>query len=137
MGRGLIKRIFRLLTTGGKRTKDADVTDCERTGVRVSVKGRDIYDNIMRAEVESTAGEDIDLTIVGILSVIEDSEDDLEEVDPAEKELRGKIIAICNEILAEQDQHEKMEKISELLSVSSGITAIALFTIRLKEMTGL
>lgn len=91
-------------------------------------RGVDIYESIMGAEVQPVAGEDMDRTVQRILSAVQDSEEDGEE-----RQRREQIIGVCREILAEKDRGRKIEKAKELISLGSGVTAIALYVIHLKQ----
>ena len=132
MTRNLIQKVFRLFV-GRKRHEDEDAIASEVIAGHVPGEEVDIYDSIMTAKVEPMSGEEINSTIESILSITED----FEEEDCEEEGRRERITTLCKEILVEQAHNEKMEKIGELLSVGSGMTPIALFTIRLKEKTGL
>ena len=125
MGNGLIGRIARLLRIGGKSsTINTSVTEETEVAYAPTVK-EDRYDSIFTENVGLEADKEVDSTIKNILAIIEDTEE----------EKRGEIAALCREILTEKDQAEKKRKIGTLVSSGAGMFAIALFIIRLKEMT--
>ena len=115
------------------KKEEKAVKDTPRT---TTVREFDIYDSIMSSKADTAATDEIDSTVSGILSVLQTPDDTPEELEPEEQELRAKIIAICQEILAEQNQSDKTEKVRQLLAAGAGMTAITIFTIRLREMTG-
>ncbi|MFW9806572.1 MAG: hypothetical protein ACFFFK_07580 [Candidatus Thorarchaeota archaeon] len=135
MGTSFIKRMLRLVT-GSKRREDTNVTVVERPKVDVPRVGEDIYDSIMKPVAKTATEEDIDSTVAAIAFIMEGIESDTDKTDPEWPERRDRIIIVCHEILEMKGQHEeKIGKIRELLHLTSGLTATALFSIRLREMT--
>jgi hypothetical protein len=112
---------------GGEPPKDDDAIVGEETTVIVPTKDLHKYGNIFGEKTEVRVGEEIDSIIENILSTIENSQE----------ERRDEIITICKEILSDQDQNMKTKKIGTLVSIGSGLAAIAQFIIQLKTMTGL
>jgi len=124
------------LVTGARRREDTNVTVFETPEVDVPRVGEDIYDSIMKPIAKTATEEDIDSTVAAIAFIVEVTESDTDETDPEWPERRDKIIIICHEILEMKGHHEeKMGRIRELLHLTSGLTATALFSIRLREMT--
>ena len=135
LGTSFIKRMLRLVT-GARRREDNNVIVSERPEVEVPRVGEDIYSSIMKSGLKTATEEDIDSTVAAIAFIVEGTESDTDEKGPEWPERRAKIIVICHEILEMKDQHEeRMGRIRELLRLTSGLTATALFSIRLKEMT--
>lgn len=126
MGKDIIGKRIRV-QIGGKPPEDDDAIVGEDTTVYVPSEEVYKYDSIIGEKVELRVGGEIDSTVENILSAIEDSRE----------ERREEIIAICKEILAEKDRDERIKKTGTLVSIGSGITAIAQFVIQLKAMTGL
>ena len=106
---------------GGEPPKDDGAIVGEDTMVCVPSEDVNKYDSIVGEKVELRVGGEIDSAIGNILSTIENSQE----------KRRDEIIKICKEILAEQDQGKKTEKIGTLVSIGSGIASIAQFIIHL------
>jgi len=126
MGKDLIGKRVRV-QIGGEPPKDDDAIVGEDTTVHVRSEDVHKYGSIVGEKVELRVGGEIDSTIKNILSAIENSQE----------ERRDEIITICKEILSEQDQDMRIKKIGTLVSIGSGLAAIAQFIIQLKTMTGL
>ena len=125
MGKDLIGKRVRV-QIGGEPPKDDGAIVGQDTTVHVPSGDVHKYDSIVGEKVELRVGGEIDSTIENILSTIEDSQE----------ERRDEIIKICKEILTEQDQGMRTEKIGTLVSIGSGLASIAQFIIQIKTMIG-
>ena len=121
MGKDLIGKRVRV-QIGGEPPKDDGSIVGEDTTVHVPSEDVNKYDSIVGEKIELRVGGEIDSAIENILSTIENSQE----------KRREEIITICKEILAEQDQGMRTEKIGILVSIGSGLASIAKFIIQLK-----
>jgi len=126
MGKDFIGKRVRLTIGNTPPPKDENVIIGEDTDVHITPEEAAKYQNITGEKVEVRIGGDPDPIVNEILSAIE-------KTDEADKE---KIIAICQEILDENDKEQKTSKIGSLISMGAEIAAIAQFCFQLKTMMG-
>ena len=109
---------------GGEPPKEDDAI--VGNDVSVYVPGEDVgkYDSITGEKVEVRIGGDVDQMVQEIMSTAQSSQVDR----------RDEIVVICREILEEEDQKSKLDKIATLISIGSGIAKMAQLIIQLQAL---
>lgn len=109
---------------GGKPPKKDDAIVGEDVIVHIPSEDVGKYDSITGEKIEVRIGSDVDQIVQEIMSTVQSSQ----------VERRDEIIAICREILEEENQKSKLDKIATLISIGSGIAKIAQLGIQLQQL---
>lgn len=109
---------------GGEPPKDDDAIVGDDVSVYVPSEDVGKYDSITGEKVEVRIGGDVDEIVQEIMSTAQSSQ----------VERRDEIVAICREILEEENQKSKLDKIATLISIGSGIAKIAQLIIQLQAL---
>lgn len=110
---------------GGEPPKEDDAIVGDDVSVYVPSEDVGKYDSITGKKVEVRIGGDVDQIVQEIMSTAQTS-----QVDK-----RDEIVAICREILEEEDQRSKLDKIATLISMGSGIATIAQLIMHLQALS--
>lgn len=108
---------------GGKPPKEDDAIVGEDVIVYVSSDAVGEYGSITGKKIEVRVGSDVDEIVQEIMSTVQSSQ----------AERRDEIVAICREILEEENRKSKLDKITTLISATSGIAQIAQLGIQLTQ----
>lgn len=127
MGKDFIGKRIRLQIGGEPQKDEEDVVIGEDVNVHISSEEAVKYDTIVGEKIELRIGADVDMTIQDIISTINNSGEQNKEV----------ITRLCREILAEQNNQTRGQKIRDLISVGAGIATISQFILQLKMAIGL
>jgi len=122
--KGLVGKRVRL-QIGGEPPKEDDEIVGDDVSVYVSSEDVDKYDSITGEKVEVRIGGDVDQMVREIMSAAQSSQ----------VERRDEIVGICREILEEEDQKSKLDKIATLISMGSGIATITQLIMQLQTLS--
>ena len=124
MGKDFIGKRVRVTIGNSPPPKDDNAIIGSDTDIHITPEQAAQYDNIVGEKIEMTIGGDPNPIVSQVIDAISDTN----EVK------REEIIAICNEILNEDNEESKMNKIGALISIGAGITSIAQFCMQLKTI---
>jgi len=113
------------LQIGGEPPKEDDEIVGDDVSVYVSSEDVDRYDSITAEKVEVRIGGDVDQIVREIMSTTQSSQ----------VERRDEIVGMCREILEEEDQKSKLDKIATLISMGSGIATITQLIMQLQTLS--
>ena len=125
MGKDFIGKRVRVQIGGDPPLPD-DAVVGEDISVHVPAEDVGKYDTIIGDKIELTFGGGVDNAVRAIRDAMNKSSD----------AHRNEIVAVCEEILAENDKEKKAAKIDTLLSVGAKVAAIAQFILQLKQALG-